>query len=71
MSKYFDGYASFDWNEMSKDKLVLELKRKCKYIAELKKQLEEKKKHTYTGKEVGEISQYLAIKFKLIRREGK
>lgn len=39
MKKYFDGYASFDWNEMSKDKLVSELIRKCKYISELKTQL--------------------------------
>lgn len=36
MRKYFDGYASFDWNEMSNQKLIVELKEKCRYIAELK-----------------------------------
>ncbi len=36
MSKYFDGYASFDYKEMSKEKLIAELKEKVRYIAELK-----------------------------------
>lgn len=37
MSKYFDGYASFDYKEMSKEKLIAELKEKVRYIGELKR----------------------------------
>lgn len=36
MNKYFDGYAKFEYYEMSKQKLISELKKKVKYIAELK-----------------------------------
>ena len=41
MNKYFDGYASFDWNKMSNQKLVSELKEKCRYIGKLKQQHKE------------------------------
>lgn len=37
MSKYFDGYAKFDYKEMSKEKLITELKEKVRYIDELKR----------------------------------
>lgn len=37
MSKYFDGYASFDYKEMSKEKLITELKEKVRYIGEIKR----------------------------------
>ena len=39
MSKYFDGYASFDYEEMSKEKLIFELKEKIQYIGVLKKEI--------------------------------
>ena len=44
-------------NEMepTKNQLVVYIKSLHKQIAELQKQLEEKEKYTYTGKEVGEI----------------
>lgn len=41
MSKYFNGYASFDWSEMTKEELIIELKTKCKYISELKRKYSE------------------------------
>ena len=37
MSKYFDGYASFDYKKMSKEKLITELKEKVRYIGEIKR----------------------------------
>ena len=41
--------------EPTKNQLVVYIKSLHKQIAELQKQLEEKEKYTYTGKEVGEI----------------
>lgn len=50
MSKYFDGYASFDYKEMSKEKLIFELKEKIQYIGELKKEIRDLQKQL-AGKE--------------------
>lgn len=41
--------------EPTKNQLVVYIKSLHKQIVELQKQLEEKEKYTYTGKEVGEI----------------
>ena len=49
MSKYFDGYASFDYKEMSKEKLIYELKEKIQYIGALKREITDlEKEHTST-----------------------
>lgn len=52
MSKYFDGYAKFEYNEMSKDKLVIELKKKVEYIKTL---------HSSKDKEISQLKNKLAL----------
>ena len=68
MRKYFDGYASFEWNKMSNQKLVVELKEKCRYIAELKQIHKEQisKIQSSRDKLIADIQSQLAEKDKTI-----
>ena len=68
MRKYFDGYASFEWNKMSNQKLVVELKEKCSYIAELKQIHKEQisKIQSSRDKLIADIQSQLAEKDKTI-----
>lgn len=64
MSKYFDGYASFDYKEMSKEKLITELKEKVRYIGELKRNNNEEiaKVQSVKDKKIADLETKLAEK---------
>lgn len=57
MSKYFNGYASFYWDEMTKEELIIELKNKCKYISELKRKYSEDVKQSQNSKAIEVLEQ--------------
>lgn len=54
-----------------KDLVVDLLNKQDKQITELQKQLEEKEKYTYTGKEVGEIERKYDEKIKALEQQLK
>lgn len=62
MSKYFDGYASFDYKEMSKEKLISELKEKVRYIGELKRSYNDEiaKMQSAKDKQISDLEAKLA-----------
>ena len=68
MSKYFDGYASFDYKEMSKEKLITELKEKVRYIGELKRNNNEEiaKVQSVKDKTIADLEKQLTEKEKEI-----
>lgn len=57
--------------EPTKNQLVVYVKSLHKEIAELKKQLKEKEKYTYTGKEVGEIERKYDEKIDTLEQQLK
>ena len=57
--------------EPTKNQLVVYIKSLHKQIAELKKQLKEKEKYTYTGKEVGEIERKYDEKIDTLEQQLK
>lgn len=57
--------------EPTKNQLVVYIKSLHKQIAELQKQLEEKDKYTYTGKEVGEIERKYDEKIDTLEQQLK
>ena len=57
--------------EPTKNQLVIYIKSLHKQIAELQKQLEEKEKYTYTGKEVGEIERKYDEKIDTLEQQLK
>ena len=57
--------------EPTKNQLVVYIKSLHKEIAELKKQLKEKEKYTYTGKEVGEIERKYDEKIDTLEQQLK
>lgn len=58
-------------NKESSELLVNSLAEKDRQIAELQKQLEEKEKYTYTGKEVGEIERKYDEKIDTLEQQLK
>ena len=57
--------------EPTKNQLVVYIKSLHKQIAELQKQLKEKEKYTYTGKEVGEIERKYDEKIDTLEQQLK
>ena len=57
--------------EPTKNQLVVYIKSLHKQIAEFKKQLKEKEKYTYTGKEVGEIERKYDEKIDTLEQQLK
>ena len=57
--------------EPTKNQLVVYIKSLHKQIVELQKQLEEKEKYTYTGKEVGEIERKYDEKIDTLEQQLK
>lgn len=51
MSKYFDGYASFKYEDMSKEKLIAELKEKVRYVGQLKREHSDEIAKTQSSKD--------------------
>ena len=51
MSKYFDGYASFKYEDMSREKLIAELKEKVRYIGQLKREHSDEIAKTQSSKD--------------------
>ena len=63
VSKYFDGYASFDYKEMSKEKLISELKEKVRYIGEIKRSHNDEiaKIQSAKDKQIADLEAKLAV----------
>ena len=71
MSKYFDGYASFKYEDMSKEKLISELKEKVRYIGQIKREHNDEiaKTQSARDKKIYDLETKLAEKDELLREK--